>query len=230
MHVNSKIIPAAAFADDSWKFYCFKNNTDVEKVFTLLSKLEETTGLKVNFTKTKILTNGIEPANLDIIGKVQPYFKHLGIIISFDMAQGAKLTYDELIQKLDRKAKQYPLFSNYSIIKRRNLCMSLLNSMCFHIFRVYSPNSTQTKKLWKVMSKFLWSSKSNEGISYRYKVAFKQIELNLWQGGLKILKPESQSISIFMPSLLHLLNHARLYPSSSLGILLKFYKVDINFY
>lgn len=229
LHVNSKIIPAAAFADDSWKFYCFKNNTDVEKVFTLLSKLEETTGLKVNFTKTKILTNGIEPANLDIIGKVQPYFKHLGIIISFDMAQGAKLTYDELIQKLDRKAKQYPLFSNYSIIKRRNLCMSLLNSMCFHIFRVYSPNSTQTKKLWKVMSKFLWSSKSNEGISYRYKVASKQIELNLWQGGLKILKPESQSISIFMPSLLHLLNHARLYPSSSLGILLKFYKVDINF-
>ena len=229
LHVNSKIIPAAAFADDSWKFYCFKNNLDVSKVFTMLSKLEETTGLKVNFTKTKILTNGIAPANLDIIGKVQPYLKHLGIFISFDMLQGAKLTFDELILKLDKKAKQYPLHSNYNIIKRRNLCMSLLNSMCFHIFRVYSPDTYQTKKLWKVISKFLWSSKSNEGISYRYKVASKQIELNLWQGGLKILKPENQSISIFIPSLLHVLNHARIYPSSSLGILLDFYKVNVNF-
>ena len=229
LHVNSKIIPAAAFADDSWKFYCFKNNSDVEKVYYMLSKLEETTGLKVNFSKTKILSNGNVSANLDLIGTVHSFFKHLGIFISFDMIQGAKLTYDELIKKLERKAKQYPLHSNYSIIKRRNLCMSLLNSMCFHIFRVYSPNSTQIKKLWKVISKFLWSSKSNEGISYRYKVASKQIELNLWQGGLKILKPENQSISIFMPSLLHVLNHARLYPLSSLGILLKFYKVDIKF-
>ena len=112
------------------------------------------------------------------------------------------------------------LKSSYNILKRRNLCMSLLNSMCFHIFRVYSPNSEQIKKLWKVISKFLWSNKTDEGISYRYRVSEKRVELDFVNGGLKILKPEQQSFSIFIPSFLHVIHHAYLYPKSSLGILL----------
>ena len=195
----------------------------------MLSRLETSTGLKINFSKTKILVNGPQPPNLNLIGNVYPHLKHLGIYLSFDMNLGAKLTYDELLTKLDSKAKHIPLRSNYNIFKRRNLCMSLLNSMCFHVFRVYSPNGEYTKKLWKIIASFLWSSKTNEGISYRYKVSQKRIELDFLQGGLKVLQPEQQSFSIFIASLMHVLNHARLFPDSTLGILLSHKHVDLNF-
>ena len=106
--------------------------------------------------------------------------------------------------------------------------------MCLHIFRVYSPSSTQAKKLWKVISKFLWSSKSNEGIRYRYKVASKQIELKFWQGGLKILKTENQSISINSMPIAQPIACFKpcpyispIFPGYILCI--KFYKVDFNF-
>ena len=229
LNIRNMPLPAGAFADDSWKFYCFKTYADVEKVHRMLSKLETSTGLKINFAKTKILVNGSNHPNLEMIGNVYPHLKHLGIYLSFDMNIGARLTYDELLSKLDARAKRIPLRSSYNIFKRRNLCMSLLNSKCFHIFRVYSPNGENNKKIWKIMSKFLWSSKTNEGISYRYKVSQKRIELDFSQGGLKVMKPEQQSLSIFIASLMHVLNHGRLYPDSTLGILLSYKHVDLKF-
>jgi hypothetical protein len=60
-------------------------------------------------------------------------------------------------------------------------------------------------------------------------VSGKRVELDFSQGGLKILKPEQQSFSIFIPSFLHVLNHALLYTTSSLGIILDFKHVKLNF-
>ena len=220
LKVNKNPLPAGAFCDDTWKFLCIKTPGDVDNLYNMLLRMEACTGLKMNFSKTKILIHGAMPVNLDKLGVIHSHLKHLGVYLSFNNNVGSQLTYDELLSNLDRKAMNFPLKSSYNILKRRNLCMSLLNSMCFHIFRVYSPNSEQIKKLWKVISKFLWSNKTDEGISYRYRVSEKRVELDFVNGGLKILKPEQQSFSIFIPSFLHIIHHAYLYPKSSLGILL----------
>ena len=228
LKIDNQPLPAGAFADDTWKFWCLKSISDVQKLHSLLTKMEKNTGLKINFSKTKILVHGSLSFSLDLIGSVQPQLKHLGIFISFDMATAANLTYTELIEKLEKKAMNNPLKSSYNILKRRNLCAALMNSMCFHVFRVYSPNNSQTKKIWKAIAKFLWSNKTENGPSYRYKISQKTVELNLINGGLNFLKPEQQSFSIFIPSLLHVLNHAQKYPKSTLGIILAFKKVNLK--
>jgi len=228
LQINNQPLPAGAFADDTWKFLCLKSYSDVQKLHSLLIKMEQNTGLKINFSKTKILVNGSLPFSLDLIGSIQHQLKHLGIFLSFNMADGANSTYNELIENLEKKAMKYPLKSNYNIFKRRNLCTALMNSMCFHVFRIYSPNSSQTKKIWKAIAKFLWSNKTENGPSYRFKISQKSVELDLINGGLKILKPEQQSFSIFIPSLLHILRHAFKYPKSTLGIILAFKKVNLK--
>ena len=228
LKINNKILKSSAFADDTWKFYCLKVIGDIEKLHSMLIDLEKSTGLKINFSKTKILTYGNIPPALNIIGLIQSSLKHLGIHLSFDFKKAAQITYDELLYNLNKKAKALPLRNSYNIFKRRNLCMSLLNSMCFHIFRVYCPNNEQIKKLWKIISKFLWSNKNLDGISYRFKVSEKRIELDFVNGGLKFLKPENQSLSIFIPSLLNTIHHAFSYPNSTLGIIFHHKHLDLK--
>ena len=228
LKISKKILKSLAFADDTWRFYCIRFSRDIEKLYCMLNELENSTGLKINFSKTKILVHGTIPPNLSKIGTIQSSLKHLGIHLSFDMKNAAQITYDELLNNLNKKAKFLPLRNSYNIFKRRNLCMSLLNSMCFHIFRVYCPNIEQIKKLWNIISKFLWSNKSMDGISHRFKVSEKRIELDFVNGGLKFLKPENQSLSIFIPSLLNTLHHAFIYPNSILGIIFRHKHVDLN--
>lgn len=228
LEINKQLLPAGAFADDTWKFLRLKSINDVKKVHSMLIQMEKSTGLKINFAKTKILVHGSLPFSLDLIGSVQPNLKHLGIFLSFDNNMGAKLTYDELITNLEKKAMKYPLKSSYNIFKRRNLCTALMNSMCYHIFRIYAPNSCQTKKIWKAIAKFLWSNKTESGNTSRFKVSQKTVELDLINGGLKILKPEQQSFSIFIPSLLHILHHAYNYPKSTLGIIISYKKIKVK--
>ena len=92
-----------------------------------------------------------------------------------------------------------------------------MNSLCFHIYRIYPPSKHNTDKLWKCISNFLWTTKKAGEISSRIKISQKRIELHYLQGGLNILKPEQQSFSIFITSFFSALNHASLYPKSTLG-------------
>ena len=230
LKIGNKHLPVGMFADDTWKFCVLKSDHDTELIHRLLERMEESIGLKINFDKTKILVHGNSfPNNLNLLGKVHSFLKHLGIFLSFDTQMAANLTYNELFDRMDNKAKRFPMHFGDNILKRRNLCVSLMNSMAYHIFRVYTPTPKQCEKLWKIISKFLWSSKTNGDISYRFKVSQKRIQLDFCKGGLKILKPEEQSFSIFLPSLLNVLRHAQQFPNSSLGILLSHKHVPITF-
>ena len=112
----------------------------------MLIELEKNTGLKINFSKTKILTYGNIPPALNIIGLTQSSLKHLGIHLAFDFLKAAQITYDELLYNLNKKANVLSFRNSYNIFKIRNLCMLLLNSLCFQIFPVYCPNNEQIKK------------------------------------------------------------------------------------
>lgn len=100
--------------------------------------------------------------------------------------------------------------------------------MCYHIFRVFAPNKNNLNKIWKVMSKFLWSTKTEEGITHRYKISHKRIELNYLDGGLNLLKPENQSFSIWITSFLNVLKHANSFPLSTLGKITSFRHIPVQ--
>ena len=218
-----------SLADDLVQFFQFKTNADVNKVVNLLEKLKSKINLEINFSKTKILTNGIFPSNLSIIGKISTHIKHLGLYISFDNEFASNLTYTELIEKLNARSKNICFSAGSSVLKRRNVCTSLMNSLCYHIFRVYSPNDKQLKDIWKSISKFFWSSKRKDGISIRFKVAKSKIERNFFEGGLEFLLPQQQSFSIWITSFFNILKHACLYSNSTIAQVLQFKQVPIKF-
>jgi len=165
--------------------------------------MEESIGLKVNFSKTKILVNGKKPPGVEALGQICPFFKHLGVYISFDSTEAAKQTYEELFDKLEFKAKNFPMKYGFSILKRRNVCLTILNSMGYHIFRIYKPNEEQLKKLSKIINKFLWSVDKIDGITFRFKVAKNRIEADFSQGGLNILSCENQIFKVWLPSFIN---------------------------
>jgi hypothetical protein len=227
--INSQLIQPGSFADDNWFFTKLKTNSDVQELKTLLVKLKKSIGLEINFAKTKILVNGKYPDSLNTLGNICQQFKHLGVQISFNHKLASKTTYDILIEKIAKKAKLMPLRAGYNLLKRRNLCLSLLNSMCYHIYRVYAPNENEIKRLWKEISKFLWSICNKDGeINYRYKISQKRIELPFYKGGLNFLKPENQAFSIWLTSFFNVLVYAYRFPQSNIGIVLTNLKVNMK--
>ena len=139
LKIGSKHIPCGSFADDTWKFLSLKTYSDVEIVKNLLIRMEESIGLKVNFSKTKLLVNGKNPPGVEALGQICPVFKHLGVFIGVDSTEAANQTYKELIDKLEIKAKNFPMKYGFSILKRRNVCLTILNSMGYHIFGYINP-------------------------------------------------------------------------------------------
>lgn len=228
LHVGKSPLPPGSYADDNWAFFQMTAEFEVELLKDLLIRLKASIGLHVNFKKTKIITNGAYPKNLNEIGNFCNDFKHLGIYLSFDLELAAEKTYSELICNLDKKSKTLPMRGGYNLFKRRNLCSSLLNSMCYHVFRIFSPNDDQCNKIWKIMTKFLWTSKTFEGISRRTKISQNRIELNYLDGGLNLLKPQNLSFSVWITSFINALKHASLYTSSTLRILLNFSHTPID--
>lgn len=229
LKINQTQIPAGSLADDTWKFFQLKHENDVNIILDLFHHMKRFIGLEINTKKTNILTFGDAPKNLNLIGETTPYLKHLGIYLSFDMKVASKLTYDNLLSRLDNKSKLHTLKYGYNIFKRRNLCMSILNSTCFHIYRIYTPDKIQTKQIWKVISKFLWSSRTADGTSYRFKISQNTIESDFIDGGLNFLKPENQSFSIWLPNFINVLKHAKLYQESTLGKLTQLYNIPVSY-
>ena len=219
LKIEDKNIPCGGFADDTWCFLQMKSEKDVQIIKKLLCDMEESVGLKVNFNKTKILTHGVVPQGLAGLGNVVPYLKHLGVYIGFDTEKSAELTYTELLQNMERKANNFPMKYGFNVLKRRNVCMTILNSMCYHIYRVYKPNQKQLDKLSKIINKFIWSINRVDGISYRFKVASKRMESKFVQGGLNLLKSENQCFKIWIQSFINCIRHAVKYEKSTLRIL-----------
>ena len=219
LKINDKNLPCGAFADDTWSFLQMKSENDVQIIKTLLCDMKDSIGLKINFDKTKILTYGIQPPGLSSLGNVCSYLKHLGVYIGFDTLKNAELTYKELLEKMEKKAKNFPMKFGFSVLKRRNICMTILNSMCYHIYRIYAPNDKQVEKLSKIVNKFIWSVNRVEGITYRFKVASKRIESDFVQGGLNLLKSENQCFKIWLPSFVNCIRHATKYENSTLRII-----------
>ena len=228
LKIGSKHIPCGSFADDTWKFLSLKTYSDVEIVKNLLIRMEESIGLKVNFSKTKLLVNGKNPPGVEALGQICPVFKHLGVFIGVDSTEAANQTYKELIDKLEIKAKNFPMKYGFSILKRRNVCLTILNSMGYHIFRIYKPNEEQLKKLSKITNKFLWSIDKIDGISFRFKVAKNRIQTDFSQGGLNILTCENQTFKVWLPSFINCLKHAVQYKDSTLKILFDHKQIPVE--
>jgi len=228
LNIAENTLKPICFADDGFSAFVLKSLNDVSVVSTMLQKLESTINMKINFTKTKILTNGDLPPNLQLLGTPCEYVKHLGIYLSFDIKKANDLSYNELFQKLKTKTNRLSFLYNDNIFKRRNICFSLLNTMAFHIFRVHSINAKQSKMLFKLMSKFLWSNKTLNGTSTRHKVAKNRIELDFCNGGLNMLLPTHQSFIIWLTSFFQMIKHAYQFPDSNIALILEFKHVPIK--
>ena len=229
LKLDGKPFDPIFFADDGFNAFQLKSNEDIQLVSNSLQKLESTVNIKINFQKTKIITHGECPLNISILGTKCDIVKHLGVYLSFNLTQAADYTYEQLFEKLNTKSKKFAFFCSDNVFKRRNITFSLMNTMAFHIFRIYAPNQKQIKKLWKITAKFLWSSKSNEGNnSYRYKVAKNRIEMDFSHGGLNMLLPSQQSFIIWFNAFLNLLKHAHLFPNSNIARLLSHKHVPIS--
>jgi hypothetical protein len=224
LKIKKHNLPAIFFADDGFKALTLKTEKDMTSLSDLLKKLKSTVNIEINFKKTKILTYGNCPVNLSSLGTPCNIVKHLGVYLSFDFATSLNLTYKELLNKLNNRSKNMHFNHGTNIFKRRNLCLSFMNSCALHIYRIYSPNNVICKKIWKSTSKFLWSN----GSSHRYKVAKKRIESEFHDGGLNMLLPEQQSFSIWITSFFNILKHANEYPNSNLAIILKQKHVPIS--
>ena len=227
-HISNKKIQPISYADDNFGFFTMKSNQDVHQLKSLLEKLNKCLGLQINYKKTKILVNGSYPDNLYELGNIVDSLKHLGIYLSFKENLGYDLTYKSVLNKLEKKANTVSMKSNYNLFKRRNLCSALLNSMCFHIFRVYYPNENVCKKLWKIITKFLWTVKYHNNTSVRCKVSQKRLELNYLDGGLNMLRPENQAFSVWITSFIGIMRHAKLNPDSVLGTILSHKHVPVE--
>ena len=225
---NTSLSPSS-FADDNVIITQLKTNRDVHELKHLLDKLKNNIGLEINYSKTKILIHGYYPPELESLGRIESCFKHLGIYISFNQNMACQRTYQELINKMEKKLSTVPFRTGYNLIKRRNLCSAIMSSCAYHIYRIYPPDTETVKKITNITSKFLWSIKKADGSLYfRHKVARKRVELNIEDGGLNFLLPENQSFSIWLNSFMTVLKHAAKYPRSTLGIILAHKHCPIN--
>ena len=227
--IGKKYTKPKSFADDSIAITQLKTNKDVYDLKQLLYKLEKSIGLHINFNKTKILTHGPFPPELASVGQIVDKLKHLGIYLSFNQNLARNHTYDELCCKLEKKAKKIPLKSGYNLIKRRNLCSHLLSACAFHVYRIYPPEEKYCKLIWKIISKFLWSSRNPDGkISYRYKISQKRIEQDFTQGGLNFLKPETQSFSIWLNSFMNCLKFSSQHNDTTISLIFEHKHINIQ--
>ena len=227
--IKEQILPPIAFADDCIKAVSLKDSHGVSLIKKLLVRMKEAIDLEINFSKTKILTNGNFPESMLDIGTPCESIKHLGIFLSFDTKLAQKLTYDHLLAKMNSRLSRIPFHAKSNIFKRRNLTVSLFNSLAFHVYRIYNPTSDQLKQLWKITSKFLWTSTNIEGkVSSRYKVAQNRVELDVIDGGLSMFKPHLQCFFIWFTSFINTLKHAKEYPLSTLGIIFNYRHLPIN--
>ena len=220
LEIKDKPVPAIAFADDGVQAFKFKSEQDIMQIVNLLKDMHSYVGIEINFNKTKILSYGKNPPNLSKLGVLSEHVKHLGLFLSFDDKLGRELTYNDLIKKLSAKSQKLCFNIGSNIFKRRNICFSLMNSMAFHIFRVYGINQKQEKKIWKILSKFLWSIRQKDGKTFRFLVAQKRIELDFSQGGLNMLLPKNQCFSIWLTSFFNVLKHAKKNKNSVLNLVL----------
>lgn len=228
LSIAGNTLKPVCFADDGFSAFRLKSSNDVSVVSSMLQKLETTINMKINFTKTKILTNGDHPPNLHLLGTPCEYVKHLGIYLSFNNKKANDLSYNELFEKLKVKTNKLSFLYSDNIFKRRNICFSLLNTMAFHIFRVHSINTSQSKMLFKSMAKFLWSNKTIDGTSSRHKVAKNRIELDFCNGGLNMLLPTHQSFIIWLTSFFQMIKHAYQFPDSNIALILEYKHVPIK--
>ena len=220
--IGKTTIAPKSYADDTFAILQLKSNREIHELIILLKELKNSIGLEINFQKSKILVHGLYPRDLHKLGEIVQCIKHLGVYISFDEKLARRKTYSELCTKLENKAKTIPLRGGYNLIKRRNLCSSLMTSCAFHIYRIYPPTEDIIKKLWKIISQFLWSIRKSDGeITYRYKIAKKRIELDITNGGLNFLRPENQSFSIWLNSFMSSIKHSAKYPDSTIGTIFK---------
>ena len=227
--IGKKHTKPKSFADDSILISQLKTNKDVNDLKQLLHKLEKGIGLHINFSKTKILTHGTFPPDLASIGKIVDKLKHLGIYLSFNQNLARIHTYDELCSKLEKKAKSIPLKSSYNLIKRRNLCSHLLSACAYHVYRIYPPDEKYCKSIWKIISKFLWSSRNPDGkISYRYKISQNRIEQDFTQGGLNFLKPDTQAFSIWLNSFMNCLRFSSQHNDTTISLILEHKHLNIQ--
>ncbi len=153
-------IPPQCFADDTNLLLRIPSQNDIDQWNLIWGVLTETTGLSLNPTKTQMLQLG-DQCRIDLapqIGVITDQVVHLGVVQAVEDGRGSELTYLKLIEKTEKSIASFlNASSSTDLLHKSMLVRSLINSQLLHVFRVYPPDSSQLKKLDKLVSKAMWA-------------------------------------------------------------------------
>jgi hypothetical protein len=167
-------IPAQCYADDTSWIARLTRMADVTIWNSVWDTIAKVTGLKINPSKTQIITLGpdCDIELLSLIGVVIPHAEHLGVYQSANPRAAYNLTYNKLIHKVKETVNRFiDLTSRADYIHKSMLIRALVNSQMLHVFRVYPPQGKEIKQLDKLVKQALWSKKFAGTLFGRVKIA-----------------------------------------------------------
>ena len=205
-----KEITPQCFADDTSLLLRILSQYDIDQWNFIWEVLTDTTGLRLNPSKTQMLQLG-EQCRTDLapqIGVLSDHVTHLGVVQAVDDWRGSELTYANLVEKTK---KSISLLLNASsstdLLHKSMLVRSLINSQLLHIFRVYPPSTIQLKELDNLIRKAMWAKKF-QGTEYgRVKVSKKRVHAPLSRGGINLALPSDSAMHAFFGSLVSVIQH-----------------------
>jgi len=187
--------------------------------------IAKVTGLKINPTKTQIITLGpdCDIELLSLIGVVVPHAEHLGVYQSANPRAAYNLTYNKLIHKVKETVNRFiDLTSRADYIHKSMLIRALVNSQMLHVFRVYPPQEKEIKQLDKLVKQALWSKKYAGTLFGRVKIAASRVCAPLKWGGVNLACPRTSATQSFLSAFIAIIKHSLDYPDSMLNRIYKF--------
>ena len=221
-------IPPQCFADDTNLLLRIPSQNDIDQWNLIWGVLTETTGLSLNPTKTQMLQLG-DQCHINLapqIGVITDQVVHLGVVQAVEDGRGSELTYLKLIEKTEKSIASFlNASSSTDLLHKSMLVRSLINSQLLHVFRVYPPDSSQLKKLDKLVRKAMWAKKF-QGTEYgRVKVANKRVHAPLSRGGLHLALPSDSAMHAFFGSLVALIQHGLCQSESMINAMYNFVNI-----
>jgi hypothetical protein len=218
-------IPAQCYADDTSWIARLTRIADVTIWNSVWDTIARVTGLKINPTKTQIITLGpdCDIELLSLIGVVVPHAEHLGVYQSANPRAAYNLTYNKLIHKVKETVNRFiDLTSRADYIHKSMLIRALVNSQMLHVFRVYPPQEKEIKQLDKLVKQALWSKKYAGTLFGRVQIAASRVCAPLKWGGVNLACPRPSATQSFLSAFIAIIKHSLDYPDSMLNRIYKF--------
>ena len=227
---NNDIVPVVCFADDSALTLSIPDKVHrppYNAFLEFFSTLGEVTGLQIQPTKSEILIiNGpIDDSAtnyLQNIGKISTSVRHLGVQVSTDIAQSCALSYQKVIDKIEKApSKIANSISNSDLFIRKTVAAALIQGSVRYLFRVFSPDKDTLKKIWTKQIDCLWTVNKDSRSFKHTKVAASRIQKPYELGGLKISHPEQAVLASFMSAYHSIHMHCFIHPKSIINSILE---------